>query len=582
MLRIWLAFALVACASSAAAQDATESALRFRVEVSAPLAIKAAVERSLTLTRWQTYSELAPEFLEQLIAEAKAQTRDVVEAHGYLSATIDAEFDRATTPPIVRIRIEPGMPTRVTAVTIEITGPVVDEPEGGKQIAEVRSSWRLPEGAIFEQATWLAAKSAAVRALAAEHYADARIVTSEAAIDPETRSARLSVTLASGPPFRFGALAISGLEKYSAEVVRNLATFKTGDSYTAEKLDVFARRLVGTGYFASVQIAIETDPTHADAAPVTVRLIEAPNKKITTGIGFSTDTLFRGQFTYSDVNVHGNGLRFDADLRAETKIQGAALRWTLPPENPSYTDSFPTSVQHTDIEGLRTKELMVGWRRQTSDPREQTAYSAGFYYAQQTPTSAETTQAHALYLEWGRTWRTVDDLLAPTSGYVLNVQLGGGPPGVSTREFGRGIGQFSWWIPIDNATQLQLRAEAGAVLVRSRHDVPNPLLFRTGGDTTVRGYAFLSLGPREGDATVGGRYYALASAEITRWITPLWGVAAFVDAGNAADEPRALTPVYGYGIGARVKTPIGPFRLDLAYGQETKQVRFHVSVGLTF
>jgi translocation and assembly module TamA len=580
--RTWLALALLACASSAGGQDAADSTVRFRVEVSAPSAIKAAVERNLTLTRWQTFSDLAPELLEQLIAEAKTQAREVVEAYGFFSATIDVELDRATTPPVVRIRIEPGEPTRITAVTIEITDPSLDDPERAKRIAEIRSAWGLPEGAVFEQATWAAAKAAAVRALAAENYADARVVASEAAIDPETHSARLSLTLASGPPFRFGVLAISGLEKYSANLVRNLATFKTGEPYTAEKLDVFARRLVGTGYFASVQVAIETDPNRADAAPVTVKLIEAPNKKITMGIGFSTDTLFRAQLTYGDVNLRDSGLRFDADLRLESKVQSAALRWTLPPRNPAYTDSFPTSIQRTDIEGLRTRELMLGWRRQTSDPRDQTTYSAAFYYSQQMPTNSLETQAHALYLEFGRTWRTVDDLLAPTSGYVLNVQLGGGPPWVSTREFGRGIGQFSWWIPLARDTQLQLRAEGGAVLVQSRHDVPAPLLFRTGGDTSIRGYAFQSLGPREGDATVGGRYYALASAEITRWVAPLWGVATFVDAGNAADEPRALTPVYGYGIGVRVKTPIGPFRLDLAYGQETKQVRLHVSIGLAF
>jgi translocation and assembly module TamA len=582
MWRAWLALVFLAGFSCAAAEEAAESKLRFRVEVIAPSAVKSPVERSLTLTRWQNYSDLAPEFLEQLIAEAKAQARDVVEAHGYFSAAIDAEFDRATTPPVVRIRIDPGTPTRVTTVNIEVTGPVLDAPGGAKEIAGVKSNWKLREGAIFEQSAWAAAKLAAVRDLAAERYADARVVASEADIDPQTYSARLTVTLASGPPFRFGTLAISGLEKYPPDIVRNLVTFDPGEDYAAEKLEVFARRLVGTGYFASVQVAIETDPSHADAAPVTVRLIEAPNKKITTGVGFSTDTLYRAQFTYSDVNLRGSGLRFDADLRLEAKVQSAALRWTLPPRDPAYTDSFPISVQHTDIEGLRTRELMLGWRRQTSDPRDQTAYSTAFYYSQQTPTNASSTHAHALYPEIGRTWRTVDDLLAPTSGYVLNVQLGAGPPGVSTRAFGRGIGQFSWWIPLSREMQLQLRAEGGAVLVGSRHDVPSPLLFRTGGDTSVRGYAFASLGPREGDATVGGRYYAMTSAEITRWVTPVWGVAAFIDAGNAADEPRALTPVYGYGVGARVKTPIGPFRLDVAYGQETQQVRLHVSIGLTF
>ena len=569
--------------SAAGAQDETEPALRYRVEVSAPSEIKAAVERSLTLTRWQTYPDLTPEFLDLLIAEAKIQARDAVEAAGYFSATIDTELDRGTAPPTVKIRIEPGPPTRVTAVNIDVTGPVLADADFGAQmIGRLKSGWSLPEGAIFQQSAWVMAKAAVVRALAAERYAGARIVASEAVIDPETRSARLSVTLDSGPPFRFGALVISGLTKYPADIVRNLATFAPGEPYAAEKLDVFVRRLNATGYFASAQVAIETDPAHADAAPVTVRLIEAPNKKITTGLGFSTDSLYRAQLTYGDVNLDGNGLRFDADLLADTKIQRVAVRFTQPPRLPAYTDSFPLSVQRTDIEGLRTRDLMLGWRRQSADPRDQTAYSTGFYYSQQMPSGAESTQAHALYLEIGRTWRSVDDLLAPTTGRVFNVQLGAGLPGASTREFGRGIAQFAWWIPLAREMQLQLRAEGGAVLVNARHDVPSPLLFRTGGDTTVRGYAFESLGPREGDATVGGRYYALASAEITRWLAPAWGLATFVDAGNAADEPRGLKPVYGYGVGVRVRTPIGPFRVDVAYGQESKQVRLHLSIGLTF
>jgi translocation and assembly module TamA len=38
----------------------------------------------------------------------------------------------------------------------------------------------------------------------------------------------------------------------------------------------------------------------------------------------------------------------------------------------------------------------------------------------------------------------------------------------------------------------------------------------------------------------------------------------------------------GYGIGARLRTPIGPFRLDLAYGQAVQSLRLHLSVGLSF
>jgi translocation and assembly module TamA len=225
---------------------------------------------------------------------------------------------------------------------------------------------------------------------------------------------------------------------------------------------------------------------------------------------------------------------------------------------------------------------MAGWKRKTAVERDQVTYSADFYASQQMPTNAESADAHALYFEYGRTWRNVDDLLSPNRGYSVNARLGAAPPGVSTAALGRGILQFAAWLPLDAKTQVLFKLEGGAVAARDARDVPIQLLFRTGGDTTVRGYEFNSLGPRIGDATVGGRYYTLGSAEVVRWIADFWGIATFVDAGNAADRPQDLKPVYGYGVGARLRTPIGPMRLDVAYGQETHTVRLHLSVGLSF
>jgi len=67
-----------------------------------------------------------------------------------------------------------------------------------------------------------------------------------------------------------------------------------------------------------------------------------------------------------------------------------------------------------------------------------------------------------------------------------------------------------------------------------------------------------------------------------RYFTPVWGIAAFVDAGNADDDLRSFRALYGYGAGLRIKSPIGPVRVDVAYGQETRQVRLHMSVGVSF
>ncbi len=86
----------------------------------------------------------------------------------------------------------------------------------------------------------------------------------------------------------------------------------------------------------------------------------------------------------------------------------------------------------------------------------------------------------------------------------------------------------------------------------------------------------------QGDAVVGGRRYAVAGAEYTHWFGESWGIAGFVDAGNAWDDTTLFKAVLGYGFGARFRTPIGPIRADLAYGQEVHSLRLHFSVGYTF
>ncbi|MBK7848593.1 MAG: BamA/TamA family outer membrane protein [Zoogloea sp.] len=71
----------------------------------------------------------------------------------------------------------------------------------------------------------------------------------------------------------------------------------------------------------------------------------------------------------------------------------------------------------------------------------------------------------------------------------------------------------------------------------------------------MRGYAYQSLGVTEGSAIVGGRYLAVTSAEYVHWYEGNWGIAAFVDAGNANDQRELFKMNFGYGFG-----PVGAAR----------------------
>jgi translocation and assembly module TamA len=555
----------------------------YRVVINAPPALQPVIERSVGLVRWQTYADMTAELLDRLAREAIDEARDAAATEGYFSALVDISIDRSTKPVTVTLTVTPGEATRIAAVRIDVTGPATtDVPLGTGAIAKINEEWGLPKGEVFRQTAWSSAKERALATLRASPFAAAKIARSEAEIDSDTRTGDLSLELESGPAFRFGDMEIAGLVKYRPTIVRNYSSIRRGEPYGVAPLEQFIRRLNATGYFSSVQAAIDPDTTHPDDATVRVAVIEAPTRSFEGGVGYSTDVQYTAKINYRDVNVDGNGLQMLVDGQLDGRIQSGSLRLVQPANDSGWIGTWGFGAKRTDIENLVTETAIAGTRWHTLEERRERAVSATYYLDDQTPEGEPTVRSRALYLEVEQYWREVDHLLAPTRGWMASVQLGGGIPGVSTLGFGRVIGRFAGWIPLDRSTQLNVRGDAGAVLASTRDGIPSTLLFRTGGDTTVRGYAFESLGVDQGSAVVGGRYYAVGSVEAIRWIGESWGLAAFMDAGNASDSLAGFRLALGYGVGARIRTPLGPFRLDIAYGQDVHEVRLHFSVGLSF
>ncbi len=571
---------MVALAATALAAD--PEALRFRTEIEAPKELAAALRANLDLVRWQDYDALTPELLEGLVVQARQQATEILATRGYFSPQVIARIEDREGARVVRIEVDPGPPTLVRSVRIEFTGPVLEDPEAEARMAAVRRAWPLIAGDVFTQERWEAAKTLAVTTLSAVRYAAAGVAASRATIDPAARAADLELTLASGPPLTFGELEISGLEKHPERVVRNLSPIHPGDPYSREKLDVYQRRLIATNYFASVHVTVEADAARPGALPVKVTLIEAPKRKFDVGLGYSTDTLFRVQLDYRDTNFFGLQHRLTSTIRYETKIQSIGGILEAPPDAGGWFNTYGAEIKATQIEGLDTESVSVGFVRKLADERNQPAWGVGYIFERQEPEGAPSENTYALVGSLWYTWRRTDELLTPRRGWNATVQLSAAPPGVSSRAFGRVAGKVAAFHPLARSLDLAVRVEAGAVLASTSSGVPQAMLFRTGGDTTVRGYAFESLGVALGTAVVGGRYYGVASAETVYWAWENIGLAAFVDAGNAVDSLSDFRLALGYGLGIRVRTPAGPLRLDIAYGQEVKEFRIHFSFGLTF
>ena len=108
--------------------------------------------------------------------------------------------------------------------------------------------------------------------------------------------------------------------------------------------------------------------------------------------------------------------------------------------------------------------------------------------------------------------------------------------------------------------------------------------FFAGGDRSVRGYSYQSLGPVNAfGQVVGGRDILVGSLELDQALYTNWGVAAFFDAGNAFNSFGDFHLFKGAGVGVRYFTVVGALRLDLARQLGVPQPGYRLlTVGFAF
>jgi translocation and assembly module TamA len=563
-----------------------QTGLQYRVQIDAPKEMAEVLKKGLNVVRWERDPQMTPEQLRRLAQEAVREARETAATEGYFSAQVELGIDEGIQPWIVLITIDPGERTLVGDIDLRFTGAALDDAQSAAAFKRVRDTWPLRRGQPFRQADWDAAKRRAVRELSALRYAAARVSDSRALIDPQTQRASLMVELASGPPFRFGEIRVNGVKRYSESLVQNLSPFRAGDVYDRDKLLLYQRRLLESGYFVSVQADIEPEDGNAEGALVRVAVIEASKHHVEAGIGYSTDAGPRLELRYSNQDLLDSSWRFRSGLRLDDKIRNLQFDWDSPPRPGGRWNSFFARARETDIQNQNTRELAAGVAHNWGAELTPSAVIMSAHWEQQRISGDvdgdSVDDRHAIYFGFRRTFRKTDDFISPRSGYTAMFELGGAPPALATRQFLRGVLSTSFFLPVGRRDDLLLRGQAGRVIATSREGIPSTFLFRTGGDQTVRGYGFESLGVHQGDAIVGGRRFVVASTEYTHWVGESWGIATFIDAGNAWDDTTFFKAALGYGVGARVRTPIGPIRADLAYGQQTHSFRLHFSVGFSF
>lgn len=590
-----------ASAPSPGAERATRP-VNWTLRIDAPRALATLLGTYLDLARFQAESgqdqalNIRRSELRRLVVSAPEQVRALLAAQGYFSPQVTTRVgeELAGQPVEVLIKVEPGPRTVVSKVQLVFEGELDqrlsdNDPFAQALLDDLTRNWGLPAGQVFQQAAWSSAKNEALARLRADGYPSASWSGTSVTVDPDQHTARLFLVADSGPAYKFGGIRIEGLAHQPASAIVNLASFQVGAAYSERKLLDWQERIQKLNLFNNVFVTTDLDATQAGSTPVVVQVQELPLQNATAGVGVSSDTGPRVSLEHLHRNLLGLGWQSKTKLQLGTTESTGQIDLTSHPwpgRRRGLVSMQGLYLVNDDDSVSTSQYLRVGQLRE-GERLERTDYVA-YQRAKVSSASDEVvSDASAVSLTSQWIFRDVDSQILPTKGSTSLGELTGGRTFSTLDEaglFGRAYARITWYQPLWANWYASVRGELGQVFARDRVSVPDTQLFRAGGDDSVRGYAYHSLGVSKEGVVVGARSMATSSLELAHPLLArmpsLWG-ALFVDAGDAANRLGDLRAHVGYGAGVRWRSPVGPLRLDVAYGQKVQAWRVHFSVGIS-
>lgn len=423
-------------------------------------------------------------------------------------------------------------------------------------------------------------------------------------------------------------IKIRGNVKTKDVVIRRELRVNPGDKFDGEKLRRSKERLQNLGFFE--EISYDTEDTNVpDKKDLIVEVKESKTGAFSFGGGYSTVDQFVGFVEVEQKNFDwknfpyftggGQNLKFRASFG--TVSSGFDLSFTEP-----WLFDYPISFgfdayrrQHkrdSDV-GYGYDEKITGGDLRFGKEISEYLSSNLMYKIEEIDISNITDNAtNDLKQEYGKnkvssiipglTFDSRDNVFDPRKGDYLNgsLQWAGGPLG-GDKDFWKFFGRASHYFPMPLNSVLEVRGRVGlAAAYGDSERLPIYERFFAGGAYTIRGYEERSLGPVDPASKdpLGGNSMAIGNFEYTYPLFSFLKMAAFYDVGNVwlklgdigsskdannVKETGGLKS--GFGLGLRIKTPIGPIMLDYgiplnkAPGEDDKTSgRFHFSASHGF
>jgi translocation and assembly module TamA len=542
---------------------------------------------------------------------AKKKTLNALNALGYYRATVMSEVSKALDKESITLSINIilNKPTLIKNIQVVVVGDASTD----IKFSEIVRDIPILSGDVLHHGVYEKFKTDLVSLGLERGYFNSKFTESKIAIHKDLQTADIIIRYDSGPRYQFGEISFNHVDIYP-RILKPLIPFKAGDFYEQRLLQNLQNELDETQYFSNVIVQPDTEKTNNNILPVNLSLQKAKLHQLDLGLGYATDTKEKFSLVWKTplVNRYGH--------RQETRVSYSKINptghfiYSIPLTHPN-NDIFQlkASLEENDFADLTSKFITFQMGRVYFD-NEILRQPYLRYLTEEWDTDGIADDAS--YFIPGFTWsdkKWKGPVLDPSNGFRQYYNLEASYEGFeSETSFLRFNARWKYISLIAPKHRIVTRAEIGYIVTKNNIglELSPSLRFYAGGDQSIRGFSYQSVGPKlklsqgpnqednlsdqlirpepelspepnqENQIVVGGTNIVVASFEYQYYFSNAWRGALFTDSGSVNNKDK-LNIVYSVGTGIHYISPIGPIRFTLGYplSEKSPSWRVHFSIG---
>src|SRR5690348_6571289 len=526
----------------------------------------AAVRANLTASQYANRNDVSATQARVFADDAAAQAATALQPYGYYNAEVASDLQHQGSQWTLNLRVTPGPPTRVAKLDLQV-------PDIALKLAPVRYAVRNfhpKAGEPMVDGTYEGSKGAIASALLETGWLDAKATEHKVAVTRADNRADIHLHYDVGERYKLGEVSFTG-SQFAPGFLQRYVPWESGDWYSQSNLLALQQALTDADYFSIVDVEPEVARAKDHVVPVKVEVAPAKRTVYTAGLFVGTDTGpgVRAGIRRRWINRLGHTL--DNEVLIAQRLKTAQVVYGIPrpgKDHASFNLGIGYRDENTKTSKSRTFSIAAnatrdwhGFVRTLGVHLLSGTFTVGNSRSDVNIPGVERGNSTLIYPEIGLTKKVADNPLFVRNGYSINL-IGRAGPGIDTR-FAQALADVVWIHALGRRDRLILRGYAGITSVQDFCKLPPQLRFFAGGDRSIRGYAYQAIGPRNSyGLVIGGKRLLVGSATIEHYFTRDWGMAAFVDSGDAfnGSDFHART---GAGVGLRWRSPVGMVRVDV-------------------